>query len=174
MSARDIAQASGVADTLVRRLLRTDGRHPARISRTTHDAVLGVRLPAAAGRRPRPAGLGLTDAQPVAARLADLAARGWPASHLAVRLGVNARTVAAVRDGRHTRTTIALAQRVGRLHRDLVDTDPVSAGVRPADAARARAWALRREAGATAGHTAAGLLSKGRRSARAAHAGLSR
>jgi hypothetical protein len=144
MSAQDIAGAAGVAVTLIRRLLRTTDRRPARISRTTHDAVLGVPLPLQARRRCPQVGRGLTDAALAATLLADLASRGWPASHLATRLRVNPRTIASIRDGRHTRTTIVLVQRVRRLHRELADATPVSAGVRAADASRTRAWAARR------------------------------
>jgi hypothetical protein len=133
----------------VRRLLRTPDRRPARISRTTHDAVLGVPLPRQTQRRSLQPGRGLTDATAAATCLADLAARGWPASHLATRLRVNPRTVAAIRDGHHTRTTIALSQRVRRLHRELADTTPDSAGVRASDASRTRAWAARRTRSAT-------------------------
>jgi hypothetical protein len=64
-------------------------------------------------------------------------------------LQVIPRTVAAIRDGLHARTTIALSQRVRRLHRELADPTPDSAGVRASDASRARAWAQRRARSAT-------------------------
>ena len=155
MSAQDIATKAGIAVTLVRRLLRAADRRPARIARTTHDAVLGVPLPHAA-LPPPSAGLGLVDAAPAAAKLAELAVHGWPANHLAARLRVNPRTIAAVRDGHHARTTIALAQRVRRLHRELVNLDPVTQGVRPADVSRARAWAARRAGTSSSGRAVPG------------------
>jgi hypothetical protein len=83
MSAQDIADFADIAVTLVRRLLQPVDRRPVRISRTTHDAVLGVPLPSPEARSPRGDGLGMVDAAPVASKLADLAQGGWPASHLA-------------------------------------------------------------------------------------------
>ncbi|MEU1501772.1 hypothetical protein [Streptomyces sp. NPDC005732] len=56
---------------------------------------------------------------------------------LAQRLGVHARTVAEVREKRH-RLHLDLALRIRSLHRDLFGIDPVSQGIRPADAARVR------------------------------------
>nr|WP_179419730.1 hypothetical protein [Streptomyces sp. TLI_235] len=50
MSALDIADAAGIAVTLVRRLLRPPGRRPARIG-STAEAVLGIPLPGAANPR---------------------------------------------------------------------------------------------------------------------------
>ncbi|MCU7827369.1 hypothetical protein [Kitasatospora sp. DSM 101779] len=54
MSAQDIADASKIAVTSVRRLLRPPGRRPVRIARSTAEAVLGVPLP----RRDQPPGPG--------------------------------------------------------------------------------------------------------------------
>ena len=76
--------------------------------------------------------------------LADLARAGWPADALALRLGVNARTVAEVRE-RRPRLRLDLALRIRRLHRELIGLDPISHGIRPADAARVRTAAARRE-----------------------------
>lgn len=42
LSAGDIAEISGIADTLVRRLLRPDGARPLNIHRTTQDAIFGI------------------------------------------------------------------------------------------------------------------------------------
>jgi hypothetical protein len=86
----------------------------------------------------------MVDAAPAAWQLTDLAERGWPASRLATRLCVNPHTVSAIRDGRHAQTSIAIAQRIKRLHRELLNIDPVTVGVRPTDAARARNRAARR------------------------------
>ncbi len=144
MSAQDIADASGISVTLIRRLLRPPATRPARISRTTADAVLGVPLPT----RHTPgttAGRGLTDAAPAAAILAALAVAGWPATYLATRLRTSTRTLAAVRDGTRPRLAIALDQRIHHLHPQLTATTPADAGIRPADAARTRAWTRRRQ-----------------------------
>ncbi|MFJ9574535.1 hypothetical protein [Streptomyces bacillaris] len=145
MSAQDIADDSGVAVTLIRRLLRPAARRPAQVSRVTTDAVLGIPLPPERPVGAR-AGRGQLEAGPAAARLTELAERGWPAARLAARLCVNARTVAAIRDGHHARISIAVDQRIRALHAQLLPLDPVDAGVRPGDVARVRTWAARRAA----------------------------
>ncbi|MEU9134135.1 hypothetical protein AB0D08_39740 [Kitasatospora sp. NPDC048540] len=122
MSAQDIADASGIAVTLIRRLLREPAGRPVRIARGTAEAVLGVALP---GReRPPSPGRGLTCAAAAAAVLAELEARGWTAAYLAARLRTSAATVAAVRDGSRRRITVALDLRVHRLRARLAATDP--------------------------------------------------
>jgi hypothetical protein len=141
MSAQDIADASGIAVTLVRRLLRPPERRPARIARSTAEAVLGIPLPGR-GQPPAP-GRGLTDAQQAAAVLAELAVQGWPATYLAARLNTSTATIAAVRDGSRRRISVALDQRIHRLRLRLADTTPTVQGIRTSDAARTRAWALR-------------------------------
>ncbi|MEU1600349.1 hypothetical protein ABZ468_48280 [Streptomyces sp. NPDC005708] len=144
MSAQDIADRAGLSVTLVRRLFRTPGQGQVvrDIARTTADAVLGIPVPA----RREPSSPGLTGSAETSRLLADLARAGWPAAALALRLGVNARTVAEVREKR-PRLHLDLALRIRRLHRELIGIDPVSQGIRPADAARARAAAARRAAG---------------------------
>ncbi|MFC5203140.1 hypothetical protein [Streptomyces kaempferi] len=140
MSAQDIADRAGLAVTLVRRVLRVpEQSEVARdIARTTADAVLGIPLPP----RGEPGAPGLTGSSESSRLLADLARAGWPAAALARRLGVNARTVAEVREKR-PRLGLDLAMRIRRLHRELIGIDPVSQGVRPADAARVRTAAAR-------------------------------
>ncbi|MFJ1708526.1 hypothetical protein [Kitasatospora sp. NPDC088346] len=139
MSAQDIACASGIAVTLIRRLLRTGGGRPVRIVRATSEAVLGVPLPGP-GRPPSP-GRGLTCADAAAAVLAELAAEGWPATFLAVRLDTSVATVAAVRDGSRRRISVALDVRIHRLRAHLAATTPAAEGVRARDAARTRSRA---------------------------------
>ncbi|MGW6792420.1 hypothetical protein [Streptomyces chartreusis] len=142
MSAQDIADRAGLSVTLVRRLLRISEQGQARnIARTTADAVLGIPVPA----RREPSAPGLTGSAEASRLLADLARAGWPAPALAQRLGINARTIPEVRD-RRARLRLDLALRIRRLHRALISLDPVSQGIRPADAARARAAAARRAA----------------------------
>ncbi|MCM2431062.1 hypothetical protein [Streptomyces sp. RKAG337] len=143
LSAQDIAAASGISVTLVRRLLKPPGLRPVKVSRETSDAVRGVPLPPADSPVPL-AGRGRVEAAPAARQLTVLAERGWPARHLAARLCVNEHTVSAIRDGRHAHISIAIDQRIQRLYRELRDSDPVAAGVRPGDAARVRTWAVRR------------------------------
>jgi len=144
MSAQDIADRAGLAVTLVRRLLRTAelGQAARPIARTTADAILGIPLSA----RSAPSAPGLTGSANTSRLLADLARAGWPATALALRLGVNARTIAEIRDKR-SRLRLDLALLIRRLHRELIGLDPVSHGIRPTDAARARAAAARRAAG---------------------------
>ncbi|MFD7056940.1 hypothetical protein ACFWBS_53370 [Streptomyces mirabilis] len=144
MSAQDIADRAGLSVTLVRRVLRVPEQSElARdIARTTADAVLGIPLPP----RREPGAPGLTSSVESSRLLADLARAGWPAAALALRLGVHARTVAEVREKR-PRLRLDLALRIRRLHRELIGIDPVSQGIRPADAARIRASAARRVAG---------------------------
>ncbi|MFF4053673.1 hypothetical protein ACFYZ5_44455 [Streptomyces chartreusis] len=145
MSAQDIADKAGLSVTLIRRLLRTaeQGRPVSNIARTTADAVQGIPIPV---RREPGSSPGLTNTTEAAALLADLARAGWPATILAARLGVSASAVAQVRD-RCARLHVDLALRIRRVHRELISLDPVSQGVRAADAARTRAAAVRRAAG---------------------------
>ncbi|WP_411093484.1 hypothetical protein [Streptomyces sp. 049-1] len=145
MSAQDIADSAGLAVTLVRRLLRTAelGQAARPIARTTAAAILGIPLSA----RSAPSAPGLTGAANASRLLADLARAGWPATALAARLGVNARSIAEIRDKR-SRLRLELALLIRRLHRELIGLDPVSHGIGPADAARARAAAARRATGA--------------------------
>ncbi|MFE6946538.1 hypothetical protein [Streptomyces chartreusis] len=143
MSAQDIANRAGLSVTLVRRLLRTPEQGQARnIARSTADAVLGIPIPA----RREPRAPGLTGSAETSRLLADLARAGWPAPALAQRLGINARTIHEIRDKR-PRLRLDLALRIRRLHRELIGLDPVSQGIRPGDAARARAAAARRATG---------------------------
>jgi hypothetical protein len=86
----------------------------------------------------------MIDARPAAVRLTELAEGGWPTPYLATRLCVNPHTVAKVRDGMHAHISIAIDQRILHLHAELLRLDPVAAGLRPGDVARARTWAARR------------------------------
>jgi hypothetical protein len=138
MSAQDIASASGISVTLIRRLLRPTAARPARISRTTADGVLGIPITSPMGARRLSAGHGLTEAANAAAILAEFASAGWPATRLAALLATSTRTVAAIRDRQRPRISIRLDQRIRRLHRQLAASTPETAGIRPADAARTR------------------------------------
>lgn len=140
MSAQDIANRAGLSVTLIRRLLRTPEQGQARnIARSTADAVLGIPIPA----RRQPSAPGLTGSAEASRLLADLARAGWPAPALAQRLEINARTIHEVRDKRPC-LRLDLALRIRRLHRELIGLDPISQGIRPGNAARARAAAARR------------------------------
>uniref|UniRef100_UPI003F49343D hypothetical protein n=1 Tax=Streptomyces chartreusis TaxID=1969 RepID=UPI003F49343D len=140
MSAQDIADRAGLSVTLVRRLLRVPEQDQvANIARTTADAILGIPVPA----RGEPSAPGLIGSTEASCLLADLARAGWPAAALALRLGVNPASIAEVRE-RRPRLHLDLALRIRRLHRELISLDPVSQGIRPADAARTRTAAARR------------------------------
>jgi hypothetical protein len=140
MPAQDIADRAGLSVTPVRRVLRVpeQGQVARDIARATADAVLGIPLPP----RGEPGAPGLTGSAESSRLLADLARAGRPAAALALRLGVNARTVAEVREKR-LRLRLNLAMRIRHLHRELIGIDPVSQGIRPADAARVRTAAAR-------------------------------
>lgn len=140
LRAQDIADRAGLSVTLVRRLLRVPEQDQvANIARTTADAILGIPVPA----RREPSAPGLIGSTEASCLLADLARTGWPAAALALRLGVNPATIAEVRE-RRPRLHLDLALRIRRLHRELISLDPVSQGIRPADAARTRTAAARR------------------------------
>ncbi|MFK4119978.1 hypothetical protein [Streptomyces longwoodensis] len=146
MSAQDIADRAGLSVTLVRRVLRTHTQDPTArdIARTSADAILGIPLPA----RRTPNAPGLTDSAEASRLLADLARAGWPATTLAQRLNVNARTIAEVRDKR-PRLHLDLALRIRRLHRHLISLDPADYGIHPTTIARTRAAATRRTTATT-------------------------
>ncbi|MFF7240258.1 hypothetical protein [Streptomyces collinus] len=141
MSAQDIADRAGLSVTLVRRVLRTPAHDTTapHIARTSADAILGIPLP----HHRSPGAPGLTDSAEASWLLADLARAGWPATTLAHRLDVNARSIAKVRDKR-SRLHLDLALRIRRLHRDLISLDPAGYGIHPTDIARTRAAATRR------------------------------
>ncbi|MER6469619.1 hypothetical protein [Streptomyces collinus] len=133
MSAQDIADWAGLSVTLVRRVLRTPAHDTTvrDIACASADATLGIPLPHR--RNPdAPGAPGLTDSAEASWLLADLARAGWPATTLAHRLDVNARTTAEVRDKR-PRLHLDLALRIRRLHRDLISLDPAGYGIHPTD-----------------------------------------
>ncbi|MEU6346832.1 hypothetical protein ABZ883_38475 [Streptomyces sp. NPDC046977] len=134
MAAQDIADASGISVTLIRRLLRPPAARPGRIARTTADAILGINTPTT--RISADGGQGLTDAAHAAAILNSLAAAGWPATYLATRLGISTQTITAIRDQRRTRLRIHLDQRIRHLYPKLATTTPGAAGIPPAATAR--------------------------------------
>ncbi|GAA4989662.1 hypothetical protein [Kitasatospora paranensis] len=72
--------------------------------------------------------------------------QGRPATYLAAGLDTSTTTITAVRDGSRRRISIALDARIHRLQLRLAGTTPAAQGVRAADAARTRAWALRDQA----------------------------
>lgn len=122
MSAQNIADASGISVTLIRRLLRPMGERPDRISRYTADAVLGVSLSSHSARRDED-GRGLTDATCAADLLTTLAAAGWSATYLATRLGISARTITAIRSRKRRRIRIVVDQGIRDLYPRLAGAD---------------------------------------------------
>ncbi|WP_329448305.1 hypothetical protein OG906_34935 (plasmid) [Streptomyces sp. NBC_01426] len=144
LSAADIAQISGVAVTLVRRLLRPDGERPAVIHRVTSEAILGIPLNSAFRReRLLP---GLVGSDRAATSLQDLAERGWPTSFLAAQLETTAHTVAAIRSRERRRLALALDSRIQRLAVLLLASEPGHHGIAEHRSLRARTAALRRRA----------------------------
>ncbi|WP_058043831.1 hypothetical protein [Streptomyces roseifaciens] len=146
MSAGDIAARSGVADTLVRRLLRPEeARRPPRILRPTEEALLGLAVPVA---RTGPRLPGRAPAAGAAARLQQLAERGWPATYLAQQLGTSVYTLAEIRYQRRRHIDLRLDQMIRLLHQNLVSTTPARRGIPHGHALRARIAASRTAAGA--------------------------
>ncbi|MFB7293883.1 hypothetical protein [Actinacidiphila glaucinigra] len=143
MAAQDIADASGISVTLVRRLLRPPADRPTRISRTTADAILGIPIPTRNSSHAS-GGRGLTNSMHAAAILTTLAGAGWPATYLAGRLGISTQTIAAIRDQRRRRIRIPLDQSIRALYPRLAATSPAAAGIPSRDAARAIAFNQRR------------------------------
>ncbi|MFD3722121.1 hypothetical protein [Streptomyces sp. NPDC058674] len=142
MSAADIAEISGVAVTLIRRLLRPAGKQPARIHRATADAILGI-PPTSVFRRDRLLP-GLTDAGRAAASLQDLAERGWPTSFLATELDTSTHTVAVIRSRERRRITLDLDRRIQRLAALLFASQPADHGIAAHRSRRARTAARQR------------------------------
>ncbi|MFD3719880.1 hypothetical protein [Streptomyces sp. NPDC058674] len=142
LSAADIAEISGVAVTLIRRLLRPAGKQPARIHRATADAILGI-PPTSVFRRDRLLP-GLTDAGRAAASLQDLAERGWPTSFLAAELDTSTHTVAVIRSRERRRLTLDLDLRIQRLAALLFASQPADHGIAAHRSRRARTAARQR------------------------------
>ncbi|KAB7835512.1 hypothetical protein [Streptomyces mobaraensis] len=141
MSASDIAARSGVSDTLVRRLLRPEeARRPPRILRPTEEALLGVTAPAA---RTGPRLPGRTPAADAAARLQDLAERGWPATYVARQLDTSVNTLADIRHRRRRSIGLRLDQMIRLLHHSLTTTTPANRGIPRGHVLRARRAAFR-------------------------------
>ncbi|MGW6836500.1 hypothetical protein ACWGCI_24265 [Streptomyces sp. NPDC054949] len=143
LSAADIAEISGIAVTLVRRLLRPAGERPAVIHRVTSEAILGIPLTIVFRReRLHP---GLTNADKAATTLQDLAERGWPTSFLAARLETSTQTVAAIRGRERRRLALALDSRIQRLAALLLASEPADHGIAEYRSRRARTAAWRRQ-----------------------------
>lgn len=143
MCAQDIADASGISVTLIRRLLRMSAARPSQISRTSAEAILGIVACPRNTRHDR-GGMGLTDAAHAADILMTLARAGWPARYLSARLGVSTQTLAALRNRQRPRLSISLEQRIRKIYPQLAATMPEAAGIRAGDTARARAYHNRR------------------------------
>ncbi|MFD9517893.1 hypothetical protein [Streptomyces sp. NPDC059979] len=137
-----MAEISGVAVTLVRRLLRPAGKQPARIHRATADAILGIPLTSVFRRdRLLP---GLLGAERAAASLQDLAERGWPTSFLAAELDTSTHTLAAIRSRERRRLTLDLDRKIQRLAAVLLASQPADHGIAAHRSRRARTAALQR------------------------------
>ncbi|MFF3015451.1 hypothetical protein [Streptomyces sp. NPDC057939] len=142
LSASDIAEISGVAVTLVRRLLRPAEAQPTRIHRTTAEAILGIPLNTASRREHLIPGL--TDAGRAATHLQDLAEHGWPTSFLAGQLETSTQTLAAIRNRERPRLAITLNRNIQQLTTRLLAGDPTDHGIPPHRSRRAQAEARRR------------------------------
>ncbi|MER6520117.1 hypothetical protein ABT246_25085 [Streptomyces sp. NPDC001553] len=144
LSATDIAEISGVAVTLVRRLLRPAGERPAIVHRVTAEAILGIPLNSIFRRqRLLP---GLVDVDRAATSLQELAERGWPTSFLAARLETTPHTLAAIRGRERRRLALALDRKIQRLAALLLASEPADHGIAEHRSRRTRTAAFRRRA----------------------------
>ncbi|MFD5891264.1 hypothetical protein ACFWHQ_35600 [Streptomyces sp. NPDC060334] len=142
LSAADIAEISGIAVTLVRRLLRPAGERPAVIHRVTSEAILGIPFTTAFKRdRLLP---GLVGVERAATSLQDLAEQGWPTSFLAARLETTPHTLAAIRSRERRRLALALDRKIHRLAALLLASEPADHGIAEHRSRRARTAALQR------------------------------
>ncbi|WP_329449332.1 hypothetical protein OG906_42905 (plasmid) [Streptomyces sp. NBC_01426] len=142
LSAADIAEISGVAVTLIRRLLRPEGQRPARIHRATADAILGIPLTSVFRRDHLLPGL--VGADRAATSLQDLAERGWPTSFLAGELNISTHSIAAIRSRERHRITLDLDRKIGQLAALLFASQPADHGIAAHRSRRARTAALQR------------------------------
>lgn len=142
LSAADIAEISGVAVTLVRRLLRPADNRPTRVHRATADALLGIPVTSVFRRDRRLPGL--LGADRAAASLQDLAERGWPTSFLAAELATSTHTLAAIRSRERLRVTLELDRKLGQLAALLFASQPADHGIAAHRSRRATAAALQR------------------------------
>ncbi|MCX5079367.1 hypothetical protein OHA84_01445 [Streptomyces sp. NBC_00513] len=144
LSATDIAEISGVAVMVVRRLLRPAGEWPAIVHRVTSEAILGIPLTSAVKRdRLLP---GLVGAERAATSLQDLDERGWPTSFLAARLETTPHTLAVIRGRERRRLALALDRKIQRLAALLLASEPADHGIAEHRSRRTRTAALRRRA----------------------------
>ncbi|MGN5392421.1 hypothetical protein [Streptomyces sp. JL7001] len=139
-SAADIAEISGVAITLVRRLLRPAEARPARIHRTTAEAILGIPLHTV--RRRERLLPGLVEADKAATSLQDLAEHGWPTRFLADQLRTSTQTLAAIRN--RNRQRLALDRKIQHLTALLLASEPADHGIAAHRSSRAQAAARNR------------------------------
>ncbi|MFK0259127.1 hypothetical protein [Streptomyces sp. NPDC090445] len=151
LSASDIAEISGVAVTLVRRLLRPADVRPDSIHRTTAEAILGIPL-ASIFRRDRLLP-GLVGVDKAATCLQDLAERGWPTSFLAAQLQTSTHTLAAIRGRERRRLALTLDRKIQRLAALLLTSDPADHGIAVYRSRRAQAAARQRALPATSAIT---------------------
>ncbi|MGP3691407.1 hypothetical protein ACTVZO_43400 [Streptomyces sp. IBSNAI002] len=142
LSAADIAEMSGVAVTLVRRLLRPAEARPARIHRTTAEAILGI--PPDTVRRPERRLPGLAEADRAATSLQTLAEHGWPTRFLADHLHTSTQTLAAIRNRERSRLALTLDRRIQRLTPLLLACDPADHGIAAHHSRRAQSAAHHR------------------------------
>ncbi|MCM9077136.1 hypothetical protein L1606_03320 [Streptomyces spororaveus] len=142
LSAADIAEISGVAVTLVRRLLRPAAARPTRIHRTTAEAILGIPLHTVRRReRPLP---GLVEADRAATQLQGLAEHGWPTRFLADQLRTSTQTLAAIRNRKRRRLALVLDRKIQRLATLLLASDPADHGIAAHRSRRAQTAARHR------------------------------
>lgn len=123
MSVNDVAARTGITRSTVGKL--AVGR-ATRIYRTTHEAVLGVRVPA---RGCRPQADGFIDATGSKLRLQALSALGFTRTLIATEVGVSKRTVGDIRRGEQRRVHLDLHIAINAAYSRLWNQNPADHGV---------------------------------------------
>lgn len=127
-------RAAGMADSeiitsanLCPDLLYSILRNARRIHRKTENRVLAVPIPTSGEMRSEAcvSALGTTR------RLQTLTANGWPATHLAKRIGKHAEYVRLLIQGVSPQVRLVTAHKVRNLYTELADQSPEGAGVHP-------------------------------------------
>lgn len=137
MSITDIAARSGVSDSPVRALAA--GRRT-RITRTTHEAILGLPVPE---RGTIPAHLGFVDATGAMRRLQALGRIGFGLPYLSGRLGVSKQGLGKIRRGARDRIRIAVHRDIAAIYDELWNQNPLAHGLPEGPTATLRLHAVR-------------------------------
>lgn len=135
LSISDITEKSGLSRDRIGKI--GCGVIP-RITRTTHEAILGVPIPL---KLVQPQANGKIDAIGAQRRLQALAALGWSREDISARTGISPRTIGDVRRGDKARVLISHHQAIIHVYEELWNQHPEAHGASVNSAARLRALA---------------------------------